>query len=37
MTVRNDHDYRSDFEARQLPLFFAATFVLLICAWTFVQ
>jgi hypothetical protein len=34
MTVRNDH--HSDFEAGQLPLFFAAAFVLLVCAWTFV-
>ena len=32
MTVRVDHVHHS-----KLPLFFAAAFVLLICAWTFVQ
>jgi len=36
MTVRNDYDYHSDFEAGQLPLFFAAAFVLLVWVWTFV-
>ena len=37
MTMQNDYDRHSDFEAgQQLPLFFAAAFVLLVCAWTFV-
>jgi hypothetical protein len=36
MTVRDDYDHHSDFEAGQLVLFCAAAFVLLVCVWTFV-
>ena len=46
MTVQHDHVHHSDFEVSALPhsdfavsalpLFFAAAFVLLVCAWSFV-